>query len=339
MTMLFERTSTMRIVGGWMSEDGRETRWGTALESTETNLQVASLGQGWDAGDATTFVSGAGPIAALHEAEKAIAGGSTTATIRCVDPLRTGYDRAERDRLMNIFDPVGVPEAYTLLARTFCEREGISEAEFRRVARALEANYRETAVARGVDVAPSGTHDVAVTDWFRRVDCANPNIDFACEIYCASDDVAETLAPGSPKVLSVAVQEVEDGPSNVSTIARFEHLAAALNGACSLADTSVEEAWNCGALEVYTCFPIVPLAFLLTSGLARDADMVIDRLGERPITCSGGMTLARAPWNGPALRGLMLVAGEVARGAPLGLVHGNGGLGGKQGIAVVGRSD
>ncbi len=325
--------SVASIAGVRVVEDDRVTQWGDACADA-VELEVAALSDGWGDGEPRTFRSGAGPVQALERAVDLLNNGEDYVRIRCVDPLRTGYDREERARLMRIYGDVSIPEGYSRFAEYFCAEHGVAREEFAEVARALEANYRDTASARGVPVAPPGTHDAMVTDWFRRVDCANPKIDFECDVLLASPRLG---LPG-PQVLGVASSNVSDGPEHIDEIARFDHFVSALSGALEQAGVSLDDLWNAGALEVYTCFPIVPLAFLMKSGLAGTADEALRRIRARPLTVSGGMTLAYGPWNGPALRGLALVAKAIVDGAPLGLVHGNGGLGAYQSVAVLGVS-
>jgi len=60
-----------------------------------------------------------------------------------------------------------------------------------------------------------------------------------------------------------------------------------------------------------------------------------DFLKHHEITVTGGMNIARAPWNNPALNGLIEVTKQLVRGnVQYGMVHGNGGIGEAQGITV-----
>ena len=87
---------------------------------------------------------------------------------------------------------------------------------------------------------------------------------------------------------------------------------------------------------MYTCYPVVPLGFLQATGLAVDFDQLVQVLRTREVTVTGGMNIARAPWNNPALRGLIaMVRALEQRPQTVGLVHGNGGLGYAQGIALL----
>ena len=59
-------------------------------------------------------------------------------------------------------------------------------------------------------------------------------------------------------------------------------------------------------IEAYTCYPVAPLGFLLASGIVQSLDEVESLLASREITVTGGMNLARAPWNNPALHAHVL---------------------------------
>ncbi len=51
------------------------------------------------------------------------------------------------------------------------------------------------------------------------------------------------------------------------------------------------------------------------------------------------MNLAKGAWNNPALNALVVMYQRLLEGEEaIGLVHGNGGLGYRQGVAIVGRA-
>ena len=62
-------------------------------------------------------------------------------------------------------------------------------------------------------------------------------------------------------------------------------------------------------------------------------------LQQHSLTLKGGMNLNRAPWNLPALRALIEMTQALQTSEQtLGGVHGNGGLGYKQGFAILRRN-
>ncbi len=142
------------------------------------------------------------------------------------------------------------------------------------------------------------------------------------------------------KLLGIAVEETAgDGPASIQEIAGYDHLKQAYTAACRQAGLDFREEFLQGRalLEVYTCYPVVPMAFLLASGIAgsfKDLETVLDNF---EVTVTGGMNIARAPWNNPALRACICMFDKLRTGSvKQGAVHGNGGLGFKQGVAIMG---
>lgn len=330
----------MRIVSTYLNDDGRisGTRADAMLVRARAaglrleSLCIQPLSAGWNSEPTGTFKSGAGPIFALAEATRLLETGVDLVRISGVDFLRN-YSSEERAQKMQVFPGVFLPEAYTSLAEEFMEQRGISEEEFKKLARAVEENYLHTATSRGLVVKPGG--DAPVTRLFRRVDCANPVTDFEGELLVASDLACDRLGQSGPRVLEVVTSEIDDGPENIQKIARYDHLQDVFVRATRNIDIHEINSKGELILEAYTCFPPVPLAFLECSGLAQTPTEMMVFLKKNPITVSGGMNFARAPWNNPALRGLIMVAETLKTKNAYGIVHGNGGLGGRQGIALL----
>ncbi len=68
-------------------------------------------------------------------------------------------------------------------------------------------------------------------------------------------------------------------------------------------------------MEAYTCYPVVPLAFLLASGIASSPKEIPVLLQRLEITVTGGMNLARAPWNNPALNAMVTMYKRLRHGS------------------------
>ncbi len=291
-------------------------------------LHIQSLADGWETKPGR-FKSGNGPLLALASARDALESDADVVLISGRDQLRTGYERDERASLMDIYDGVSIPEAYTRLTRAFFELHGWDLSSFRGLADALHQNYRRTAEARGLSV--SERDNPKVTELLRRNDCANPNIDFVGEVVLANQTAVNTLGlDDSVQVTAVATASVDDGPAHVSQIAPYHHLRTVMDEV-GLDRINPEDA----VLELYTCFPIVPIAFCVNAGWSRDFQSTMSFFDNVEITVSGGMNLSRAPWNNPALRGLILTAERLRADGGVGVVHGNGGVGGLQGLAVL----
>jgi hypothetical protein len=80
---------------------------------------------------------------------------------------------------------------------------------------------------------------------------------------------------------------------------------------------------------------VVPIAFLLATGLARDAREIKALLGAHPVTITGGLNLGRAPWNNSTLSAIVQATETIRDGTPVVGVHSNAALGYKQGFAVL----
>ena len=214
---------------------------------------------------------------------------------------------------------------------------------FRDLAERLFENHLRVWEAAGHPIQPRPDWFEPVTELFRRVDCANPVVDFEGAVVVTTAAVAEACGiPTNQRipVLGMALAQTSgDGPEYVEEIAQYRHLAKAYQEACLQAEVDFGARYLAGEalLEVYTCYPVVPLAFLLASGIARNPSEVPDLLARHPVTVTGGMNLARAAWNNPALHGLATLWERLSNGAaPLAALHANGGLGQRQGVAILG---
>ena len=313
-----------------------------------SHLHIAPLSHAWDAPlPRGCFRSGCAPLEALDAARKILASGEADAVVvQGKDLLRSEYaqDRDLRDRRMAVFGTEHpLTEAYTGLARAFCRRIGLDDGAFRDLAELLFENHCRVWEENGnrLEVRPGWFEPV--TDLFRRVDCANPVVDFEGAAVVTTASVAAACAvPARQRIplLAVALARTNgDGPQHVEEIAAYRHLAGAYREACRLAGVDFGARYLAGEalLEVYTCYPVVPLAFLLASGIARDPEELPALLARYPVTVTGGMNLARAAWNNPSLLGLSALWERLSSGAvPLAALHGNGGLGQRQGVAILG---
>ncbi|MBF0443736.1 MAG: hypothetical protein HQK54_17645, partial [Oligoflexales bacterium] len=263
------------------------------------------------------FRSGCAPVEALHRAKSLICAKEADAVfIHGRDFLSSGYSPEERRNLMKIYDGISLIDAYTSLARRFIEIHGITESGFRELADALFKNYLYTWKMRGFEPVYHESWLCPVTPLFRGVDCANPVIDFEGGILVCHgkdlSDVKKVIGTSlTPLELSgVAVESLStDGPGSLNQIAAYDHLKRVIEEAGRQACISIARELRQKRLlmEVYTCFPVVPLAFLLCSGLVADLKDAFSFLSSHPITVTGGMNLAKAPWNNPALHALVVI--------------------------------
>jgi hypothetical protein len=332
-----------RVVDGEGSLVAVEDKWEELRRQGArlTELVIDPLEAGWATPPAPNhFRSGCAPIEALAHAGALIGVNQVDAVlIRGEDYLRTRYanDKVLRRRLMAIYgEGCSIPEAYTQLAYAFMARHNVAIDEFREFAAALFENYRRAAQRRGAYTPPRPEAFNMVTALFRAVDCANPVIDFAGAIIVAAEQLTDSA---SVTVLGVGLGSVEgDGPNYIPQIVTYDHLRRACQDAASQAALDLRAEFRAGRLllEAYTCFPVVPLAFLLASGIADSTDDIMPLLDKHEITVTGGMNLARAPWNNPALNALVVMFERLTcTDAMVGAVHGNGGLGYRQGLAIL----
>jgi len=290
------------------------------------------------------FRSGCAPIEAMARAKELIEAGSAAVIIRGEDNLKTGYSREQRHQMMAIYgQDYPITQAYDELAHEFARREGINVDTFREYCQHLYDNY-ESSYRNVMNHAPKQDPRwfQPLTSLFRGVDCANPLVDFHGRMLLCSAETAAMLA--IPIAECVEVKGVglgfldQDGPEQLQQIADYDHLFDAWQHAEQQAGGGFRQKFYAGEalLESYTCYPVVPMALLLKSGLIDGLEQLPEFTGQYPVTVTGGMNLAKGPWNNPALNGLIsMYRALLDSDATLGAVHGNGGLGYRQGVAML----
>ncbi|MBY4678322.1 hypothetical protein [Marinobacterium arenosum] len=296
------------------------------------------------------FRSGCAPIEALARARQLIEQGEQAVLISGEDLLKSGYERNERLRLMAVYgNDYPLTEAYNDLAEHFLKQHAIDEAHFRELAHCLFENYKLSyrntlADDYRPELLPDERWHRPITSLFRGVDCANPLVDFSGRMLICSTELAERLqvpANESIQIKGVGLGRLAgDGRDYIDRIASYDHLREAYLQCCAQSDIDFAARFRAGEalLEAYTCYPVVPMAFLLVSGLVDLLEEIPAFLEQHSITVTGGMNLARAPWNNPALNGLISMHHRLLAGdEQFGLVHGNGGLGYRQGVALLAR--
>lgn len=315
-------------------------------------IHLAPLNMGWNTPMPEGFLRGAcAPIEVIAGANTLLADGSADLiVIRGTDNVRSEFEgrRAERNRLMEVYGPGETfLAAYTLLGHAFLRQHAISEATFARCADALFENYWRTWRAQHPKAErPDSRWFEPVSALYRGVDCANPSVDFSGCLVVGSERAIAACGIDDARVVRVIGAQVEhagdDGLESIEQIAGYDHLAAAVRKTCAQARIDLEEELLAShlLLEVYTCYPIVPIAFLLRTGLVRSADEVPEFLERHPITISGGLNLARAPWNNTTLRALIQMVHVLRTSAEpkIGMVHSIAALGYKQAVTILAPS-
>ncbi len=308
--------------------------------------RIAPLRFGWNAPLPDGYLKGAcAPIEALISARAAIAARQADAAlISGIDPIKTEFAgrREDRERLMRIYGQRSFLEAYDELAGAMRARLSMSMAEFEELAEHLFENYWATsALLDPSRPRPGEQWFKKVTPHFRGVDCANPNIDFEGAILVTSARHAQAAGcdpDGFVRVDGLSVtQRGNDGIAHIPEIASYEHLAAAYDEACAEAGADIGGMLHSGRarLEIYSCFPVVPLAFLLATGVVSGLDEIPSFLKRHPATITGGLNLARAPWNNTTLNAIIQATQMICAGTELVGIHSNSALGYKQGFVVL----
>lgn len=284
------------------------------------------------------FRSGCGPLEALSVANRLIQNGDADlVVISGRDFIKSDYSQEERHEKMVIYPEASIPEAYTLLARHFCDHEGLTTEAFINLRNAVFENLKKTATTQELKLPTDNWYE-PLTELFRGVDCANPVIDFEGLVVVTHSDSALTplIEPIAVRGVGVGIAE-NDGPEFARELARYHTLEKAVHYAEVQSGLDVKEILNAPEtlIEAYTCYPVVPLALLMKAAALQSEKEILSWLSNKALTCTGGMNLARAPWNNPALNGLIALCEQLQQTKTFGLLHGNGGLGYKQGIALL----
>lgn len=318
--------------------------------SSVRNLWIEPLRSGWNTPlQEDHFRSGCAPVQALNQAVALIDRQQESAVmINGDDYLRSQYTPDDRRRMMAIYGhSPSLMEAYNNLAHRFLEKQGADETSFHEIARVLFTNYLNRyngLLQRGEAFhnVPAENRYQYVTDLFRYVDCANPVVDFQGRLLLASSELADELCIEDSNRIAVGgtgiTELASDGPDAIEEISAYDHLDSAWMKCRKQlgADFRTQFLNGRALLEAYTCYPVVPMALLLSMGLVKSIREIPDLLAKHAVTVTGGMNLARAPWNNPALNGLISMYQRLSNGeGVMGAVHGNGGLGYSQGVAVL----
>lgn len=320
-----------------LKEDGLRVR----------ELRLAPLRFGWHSPLPAGYLKGAcAPIEGLIAARQAIASAETDAVlISGSDPIKTSFadQPRERERLMQVYGERTFLSAYNELAGALRARLGLSQRDFERLAQCLFENYWATWKKLHPEAErPAQRWFAKVTPHFRGVDCANPNVDFEGALLATTADHALVAGCDPGDCIAVKGMSVErrgdDGVEHIPDIVGYEHLAAAYQTACEQAALDVVELLlaDRARLEIYSCYPVVPMAFFYATGLARDPDSAIDFLDRHQATITGGLNLARAPWNNSTLSAMVQATQMIRSGqTPIIGIHSLAALGYKQAFAIL----
>jgi hypothetical protein len=299
------------------------------------------------------YRSGCGPVQAVSDAQMLISSKIYDAVfIFGYEPLATLKIQKGKKTLsnsMDIYNGVLLPEAYNRLAHHLLEVLNLTKEQFWSISDSLYDNYKRTYYGANKENSNPDRNKLLEdinADLFTLTDCSNPYVDFAGGVVVSTEEVANELKVTKQEITEIKGAEynvVGDGPDYISTIVGTEeeiypHLKKAYTRACTNAgvDFVAEFKKHNALLETYTCYPPTPMAFLLSTGFVGNIDKMKDFLAGNEITVTGGMNFSRGPWNNPALNGLIAMHKSLKENDKrYGLVHGNGGLGGFQGVILL----
>lgn len=302
------------------------------------------------------YKSGAGPLYALADACQLIEHDLYDAVLICgYEPLLTNKEKYGKTVLqegMNIFGDPSLLSCYNELGHLLCSLLDLSNQDFKELSGLLFDNYSRTFSrlnsCPALPIPSPDTLDTLGGDLFRRADCANPNVDFAGGIIVSNTSTAELLHIPCHQQLEVTGVEriqIEGHPGKLPLITGergnlFPHLQTIFQQLQQEIARDLVQDLKTGQLllDVYTCYPPIPLAFLLAGGFINSPAQLPAFLSDHEITITGGLNLAGAPWNNPTLNSIIEMYRQLPESsAPYGLVHGNGGIGEVQGLALFKR--
>lgn len=315
--------------------------------STST-LEIVSLAKRWeDKLLPNQFKSGASAMDAINKGRKLLdSNAAEVVIIKGEDLLRSGYSKDERENFMKLYEEKSTPlDGYNKLVAPFMDLNGITEKEFFQIRDALFDNYVKTWKRANPDSLPAARWFEPITKYFRGVDCANPNIDYSGQIIIVNEKHADLLKiPQNERVsiLGNAFTKLSvDGLKSIPHIAPYSHLKEVVEEALNEAQIDFRSEYLQGKalLEAYTCYPMVPMALLLKLDLVTHLTEIPNFLKQYEVTITGGLNLAKAPWNLTSFNYLIAMREKLmgSKNYKYGLVHGNGSLGNQQGITVLGR--
>lgn len=290
------------------------------------------------------YRSGCAPLEALSDAIYLLQEECEVIQISGRDFLRTEYTSEDRRSKMNIYgEDSSLPKLYTELANLFLTKHSLKETDFIEVRDLLYQNYLKTYNEGHPSYKTSQKWLSPITSLFRGVDCANPTTDVDAKLILVTESFLKrsNIKGSFVEVIDCKTKTTKDGAKELDKLSNYDILEDVfldLEKRNSFDLKAEIENDNC-LLDIYTCFPIVPLAFLYKTHLANSISEVKDFIKNNDITIDGGMNLSKAPWNNPCLLSIINAKDKLLLNtSEFALIHGNGGLGYKQGIALLKRA-
>lgn len=336
---------------GDLSETDRIRDMLRSIRCRVREYEIASILDGWhDPLPENRLRCACSPIQVITDAIGLFSRGEAEAVmVHGKDHIRSAFRnrRAERDRLMHLYGEGGhILKAYDLLAHAFLKHWQLRPEEFRDLAERLFENHWRVWRSLHPDAErPDARWFEPVTALFRGVDCANPSVDFEGCLILGTREIAEkcrAVSGSSIEIAGCCIEQVgQDTLETIPHIVSYGHLRTAVDAACRQAGLDFRSSFLSGEalLEVYSCYPVVALGFLLASRLAASFSEIPTFLEKHAVTVTGGLNLAKAPWNNTTLYAISEMVKRLrVPGAPaFGGLHSIGALGYKQAFALLRR--
>jgi hypothetical protein len=289
------------------------------------------------------------PMIAIDRGREMMAAGTIDAiVIQGREHLKSDFrdNKDERNRLLEIYGPGkgAVLDGYEMLAQAFLAHWNISADDFRRTSEAIFENHWRVWQALNPEAQrPADTWFDPITTLFRGVDCANPSVDYDGCLVMVTEDVLRQTDFGLKSYSRIAgcdvQQQTEDGLEFVDQIVSYDHIARSFNNACTQANVDFRTAYSRGQalLDIYTCYSVVPMGFLLATGLVDKFEDIPDFLAGHPLTVTGGLNLAKAPWNNTTVQSFATLfhALKADQAPDMAGIHSVGALGYLQGFTIL----
>lgn len=343
--------ATGRIVDGQgsLSESMKVLALAQKKQLRVTTLEIVTLAKRWeDKLSPHEFKSGASAMAAIEKARKLLKSKrADLVVIKGSDFLKTGYTKPERENFMKLYENTLTPlDGYERLVPLFLKHHKVTESEYFAARDALFENYQKTFSRNHPQGRlPDSRWFQPLTHYFRGVDCANPNVDFVGEIILAEKKIADVLKISQKKRIIIKGNSFTklkvDGLESLSQIAPYLHLKRTIDKAVKESKINFQHEFKRGRafLDVYSCYPVVPMGLLIRLGLVKEVHEIPVFLRSREVTVTGGLNLGKAAWNLTSLNALIELAELLikTKTIKIGMVHGNGSLGNQQGITILSK--
>ncbi|MBT3703371.1 MAG: hypothetical protein HOG12_17720, partial [Alphaproteobacteria bacterium] len=289
------------------------------------------------------------PLVAFNQARQRMAEGEIDAVvIQGREHMKSDFQgrKDERNRLMKIYGEgkCGILDGYEKLAQAFITHRDISADDFRRTSEYIFENHWRVWQTQNPNAPrPADAWFNPVTPLFRGVDCANPSVDYDGCLVIVSDEVLQKTDFGLKSYSQIAACDVQqlcpDGPEFVKEIVSYDHMATSFNIACAEANVDFKSVFrnNQALLDIYSCYSVVPMGFLMATGFVENFAGIPAFAEEFPLTITGGLNLAKAPWNNTTVQTLasMFHALKSDQAPDIGGVHSIGALGYLQGFTIL----